>query len=105
MCIRDRVYLADTGLLHSLLGIGSEQELLAHPKCGASWEGFALHEIIRQTGSGRELAAPAELMLVRDLSTNESQALAKQHEEAQMLRDMQADIVQQIMRRLAAVTV
>ena len=58
-----------------------------------------------QTGGWRELAPLAELMLVRDLSTNESQALAKQHEEAQMLRDMQADIVQQIMRRLAAVTV
>ncbi len=49
-----KVYLADSGLLHSLLGIGSEQDLLAHPKCGASREGFALHEIIRQTGAGRD---------------------------------------------------
>lgn len=49
-----KVYLADSGLLHSLLGIASEQDLLAHPKCGASWEGFALHEIIRQTGAGRD---------------------------------------------------
>lgn len=51
-----KVYLADTGLLHSLLGITSESDLLAHPKCGASWEGFALHEIIRVTGAGRDEA-------------------------------------------------
>lgn len=51
-----KVYLADTGLLHSLLGISGEQDLLAHPKCGASWEGFALREIIRQTGAGRDEA-------------------------------------------------
>jgi LPS-assembly lipoprotein len=53
-------------------------------------------------GNGRELAAPAELMLVRDLSYNETQALAKEHEEAQILHDMQADLVQQVLRRLSA---
>jgi uncharacterized protein len=51
-----KVYLSDSGLLHSLLGIASEQDLLAHPKCGASWEGFALREIIRHTGAGRDEA-------------------------------------------------
>ena len=51
-----KVYLADTGLLHSLLGIAGQQDLLAHPKCGASWEGFALREIIRQTAAGRDEA-------------------------------------------------
>jgi LPS-assembly lipoprotein len=55
------------------------------------------------TGAGRELAPDAELLLVRDLSTNETQALAKQHEEAQLYRDMQADIVAQLLRRLSAV--
>ncbi len=49
-----KVYLSDTGLLHSLLGIAGQQDLLAHPKCGASWEGFALREIIRHTGAGRD---------------------------------------------------
>lgn len=42
-----KVYVADSGLLHSLLGIGGHDALLAHPKCGASWEGFILREIIR----------------------------------------------------------
>ena len=69
-----KVYLADTGLLHTLLGIGSEQDLLAHPKCGASWEGFALHEVIRQSGAGRDEAyfwalhsgAELDLLIVRN---------------------------------------
>lgn len=48
-----KVYVADTGLLHSLLGIGGQDALLAHPKCGASWEGFILREVIRRTGAKR----------------------------------------------------
>ncbi len=51
-----KVYVADTGLLHSLLGISGHDGLLAHPKCGASWEGFMLHEIIRRTGAKRQEA-------------------------------------------------
>ena len=45
-----KVYLRDTGLLHSLLGISSFAALEAHPKLGASWEGFALEEVLRVTG-------------------------------------------------------
>jgi len=48
-----KVYVADTGLLHSLLSIGNRDALLAHPKCGASWEGFMLREVIRRTGAKR----------------------------------------------------
>jgi uncharacterized protein len=48
-----KVYVTDTGLLHSLLGIGERDALLAHPKCGASWEGFMLREVIRRTGAKR----------------------------------------------------
>jgi len=48
-----KVYVADSGILHSLLGIGGHDDLLAHPKCGASWEGFLIHEIIRRSGAGR----------------------------------------------------
>jgi predicted AAA+ superfamily ATPase len=36
-----------------LLGVAGMDELLAHPKCGASWEGFMLHEVIRRTGAQR----------------------------------------------------
>ena len=45
-----KVYLRDSGLLHSLLGIPSFAALEAHPKLGASWEGFALEEVLRTTG-------------------------------------------------------
>ena len=48
-----KVYVADSGLLHSLLGISDQDALLAHPKCGASWEGFILREIIRRTDAKR----------------------------------------------------
>jgi len=41
-----KVYLRDTGLLHHLLGIRSEKELLMHPKCGASWEGYVVEETL-----------------------------------------------------------
>jgi len=44
-----KVYLRDSGLLHELLGIASFAALEAHPKLGASWEGFALEEVLRVT--------------------------------------------------------
>lgn len=40
-----KVYLRDSGILHSLLSIGDESDLLGHPKVGASWEGFALQQV------------------------------------------------------------
>jgi predicted AAA+ superfamily ATPase len=42
-----KIYFRDTGLLHQLLGIRSEGELFSHPKCGASWEGYVIEEIIK----------------------------------------------------------
>lgn len=42
-----KIYFRDTGLLHALLGIRQLPQLLAHPLCGASWEGFALEQVLR----------------------------------------------------------
>jgi hypothetical protein len=42
-----KVYFRDTGLLHQLLGLRTQQELLSHPKCGASWEGYAIEETLK----------------------------------------------------------
>jgi hypothetical protein len=42
-----KVYLADTGLLHALLDIPNARALDGHPKIGASFEGFALQEVVR----------------------------------------------------------
>jgi predicted AAA+ superfamily ATPase len=49
-----KVYLTDSGILHTLLGINMVDNLLAHPKCGASWEGFMIREILRRTGARRD---------------------------------------------------
>jgi len=49
------------------------------------------------------LLPPTEIVLKRDISFNESQVLAKESEEGLLYRDMQSDLVQQIMRRLAAI--
>ena len=42
-----KIYLRDTGLLHELLGIADAAALARHPKSGASWEGFALDQVLR----------------------------------------------------------
>ena len=55
------------------------------------------------TPAGKELLPSDRLALQRDFSYNESYALAKETEEALLYRDMQTDIVQQILRRLATV--
>jgi len=45
-----KVYIADTGLLHTLLNLRSLADLEGHPKVGASWEGYVLGEVIRCLG-------------------------------------------------------
>lgn len=69
-----KVYIRDSGLLHTLLGIQNEKELQVYPRLGASWEGFALEEIIKNhaaqpeecffwaTQSGAEL----DLLIIKD---------------------------------------
>jgi hypothetical protein len=42
-----KVYVRDTGLLHTLLGIANGRALEHHPKVGASWEGYAVEEILK----------------------------------------------------------
>jgi LPS-assembly lipoprotein len=52
---------------------------------------------------GRDYIPANEILLTRDISFNDAQVLAKESEEALLFRDMQTDMVQQILRRLAAV--
>ena len=60
------------------------------------------YRIINQGGD--DVAAPGNLLIERDYSFNDNQVLAKESEEALLYRDMQTDMVQQVMRRLAAAT-
>ena len=67
---------------------------------------FQLRSRVRfrlRTPQGRELIPDTELLQQRDISFNESAVLAKEAEENLLYRDMQTDIVQQLMRRLAAI--
>lgn len=41
-----KIYIQDSGLLHQLLGINNERDLLTHPKIGASWEGYVIEEVL-----------------------------------------------------------
>ena len=45
-----KVYLRDSGILHHLLGVQAMRDLSAHPRYGASWEGFALEQILLTHG-------------------------------------------------------
>lgn len=49
-----KVYVDDPGLLHALLGIGTNEDLEAHPKVGASWEGFVIQETLTRLGARQE---------------------------------------------------
>jgi len=58
---------------------------------------FRVHD-----GKGGEFLPMSAVQLTRDISFNDTEVLAKETEEQQLYRDMQFDMVQQIMRRLAA---
>jgi hypothetical protein len=68
-----KVYLADSGLLHYLLGIRDEAALQDHPKVGLSFEGFALNQVIQALGAepeecffwGVHTGAELDLLVVR----------------------------------------
>ena len=49
-----KVYLTDTGILHSLLDIDVRSTLDGHPKVGASWEGLLLEAVVQRLGAWRE---------------------------------------------------
>ena len=67
-----KVYIRDTGLLHYLLGIRTEQELLLHPRSGASWEGYVIEEVIKATLPdeayfwGTHSGAELDLLLIKN---------------------------------------
>ena len=46
-----RLYIRDSGLLHSLLGLEDQRQVSSHPKLGASWEGFAMEQVLRRLGA------------------------------------------------------
>lgn len=69
-----KVYIRDSGLLHTLLGIQNYDELQVYPRLGASWEGFALEEIIKVNHAQPEecffwavqSSAELDLLIIKD---------------------------------------
>ena len=67
-----KIYFRDTGLLHQLLGIRLKKDLFSHPKCGASWGGYVIEEVLKianpdeqyfwRTHNGAEI----DLVVVKD---------------------------------------
>lgn len=71
-----KIYLRDSGLLHALLNVRDEEELLGHPIIGPSWEGFVIETLIRSSPRRTEAffyrtARGAEIDLVLDLPNRE----------------------------------
>jgi predicted AAA+ superfamily ATPase len=67
-----KIYVRDSGLVHALLGLRSYQELLGHPVCGASWEGFVLENLLfaapeRTHACFYRTAAGAEIDILLDI--------------------------------------
>jgi len=69
-----KIYIRDSGLLHTLLGIHNNDELQVYPRLGASWEGFALEEVIKVNHAqpeecffwGIQSGAELDLLIVKD---------------------------------------
>ena len=76
----------------SLTGTGRVREYQLRYRVG-----FRVHD-----GKGGDYVPQSTIVLTRDVTFNDAEVLAKEAEEALLYRDMQTDMVQQIMRRLAA---
>jgi len=88
-----------------ITGISQERRILSLSGAGRVREfqlvyrvSFRVHD-----GKGREFMPTSEVVLRRDITYDDSQVLAKEQEEILLVRDMQTDAVQQLMRRLATV--
>ena len=76
----------------SLTGTGKVREFQLRYRVG-----FRVHD-----GKGGEFVPQSTIQLTRDVTFNDTEILAKEQEEQILFRDMQTDMVQQILRRLAA---
>ena len=76
----------------SLTGTGRVREFQLRYRVG-----FRVHD-----NKGQEYVPQSTIMLTRDVTFNDTEILAKEQEEQLLFRDMQADMVQQILRRMAA---
>lgn len=88
-----------------VLGEGRERDVLSVNAQGRAREftlrqrlAFRLHD-----GKGSDLIGPTQIVISREVAFDDAQALAFESQAALMYREMQSDLVQQLLRRLAAV--
>ena len=95
--------LADAAL--EVLNEGKDKQVLSLNSQGRVREYTLLYRVNFRVvdKEGRQLLAPTELVIRRIQSFNESQVLAKEAEEASLYREMQSDLVQQVLRRVSAI--
>jgi LPS-assembly lipoprotein len=91
----------------AMLDVLSEQrnkQILSLNSQGRVREYLLLYTLVYRVrdAQGGEILGPTEITLKRSIAFNENATLAKESEEALLYRDMQNDLVQQILRRLAA---
>jgi LPS-assembly lipoprotein len=87
-----------------LIGESRDRQVLTVNAQGRAIE-YSLRDRLRfrlRDAQGREVIEPTELQAQRDITFNDSQRLSKESEETLLYRDMQTDLVQQLLRRLAA---
>ncbi len=87
-----------------LLGELRDRQVLTIDAQGRALE-YTLRDRLRfrlRDAKGREVIEPTDLLVQRDMSSNDTQRLSKESEETLLYRDMQTDLVQQLMRRIAA---
>jgi len=87
-----------------LIGEFRDRQVLTLNAQGRAIE-YSLRDRLRfrlRDAQGREVIEPTELLAQRDISFNDSQRLSKESEETLLYRDMQTDLVQQLLRRIAA---
>jgi LPS-assembly lipoprotein len=94
---------ADADAVLSIMGEAQEKVILSLNTQGRVREYQLRYRVVFRVSSpkGLDFVAPTSLLLTRDITFND-QVLAKETEEAQLFREMRSDVVQQIIRRLAA---
>jgi LPS-assembly lipoprotein len=103
--VRDAARAAEAQVFMDVLNDTREKTVVGVGTAGQVRE-FQLRVRLKfklRTPQGKELIPETELLQQRDVSFNETAVLAKESEEGLLYRSMQSDIVQQVLRRLAAV--
>ena len=88
-----------------VLGESRTKEILSLNSAGRVREYSLFYTFVFKVddGKGRDFISPTRITLKRDISVNENTQLAKEAEENLLYRDMQSDLVQQLIRRLGAI--